>query len=102
MPCTWPVRPGCENQAFRLGRLAWGIQFHIETTPELVRELGRRATRPCSRASISTCIVSRAVAVHDDLAEVWAPFAAAFVDIARDPAAVARGGRRARVDGRPR
>ena len=25
------------NQAFRLGRLAWGIQFHIETTPELLR-----------------------------------------------------------------
>ena len=25
--------PVCDNQAFRLGRLAWGIQFHIETTP---------------------------------------------------------------------
>ena len=30
--------PGCEHQAFRLGRLAWGIQFHIETTPDVVRE----------------------------------------------------------------
>src|SRR5439155_8552602 len=29
--------PVCENQAFRLGRLAWAIQFHIETTPETVR-----------------------------------------------------------------
>jgi len=25
--------PACEQQAFRVGRLAWGIQFHIETTP---------------------------------------------------------------------
>ena len=29
--------PGCDVQAFRLGRLAWGIQFHIETTPAIVR-----------------------------------------------------------------
>ena len=29
--------PVCANQAFRLGRLAWGIQFHIETTPQLLR-----------------------------------------------------------------
>ena len=25
--------PVYEHQAFRLGRLAWGVQFHIETTP---------------------------------------------------------------------
>ena len=30
--------PLYENQAFRLGRLAWGVQGHIETTPETVRE----------------------------------------------------------------
>ena len=29
--------PVCVNEAFRLGRLAWGIQFHIETTPALLR-----------------------------------------------------------------
>ena len=27
--------PACDIQAFRLGRLAWGLQFHIETTPEV-------------------------------------------------------------------
>src|SRR6195952_1528183 len=26
--------PTYENQAFRVGRLAWGVQGHIETTPE--------------------------------------------------------------------
>ncbi len=29
--------PACEHQAFRLGRLAWGIQFHIETDAAIVR-----------------------------------------------------------------
>src|SRR5438105_1295654 len=29
--------PSCEIQAFRVGRLAWGTQFHIETTPQTVQ-----------------------------------------------------------------
>ena len=33
-------------------------------------------------------IVARAEAVHDDIAEVWQPFAEAFADIVRDPASV--------------
>ena len=40
--CSWPARRLCENQAFRLGRLAWGIQFHIETTPQIVRDWAGR------------------------------------------------------------
>jgi len=30
---------GCANQAFQLGRSAIGLQFHLETTPVLAREL---------------------------------------------------------------
>ena len=26
----------CENQAFRFGRAAYGLQFHLEVTPEIV------------------------------------------------------------------
>jgi GMP synthase-like glutamine amidotransferase len=26
----------CRHQAFRYGRAAWGLQFHIEMTPELI------------------------------------------------------------------
>jgi len=29
----------CENQAFQLGRTVIGLQFHLETTPELARQL---------------------------------------------------------------
>jgi len=28
--------PACENQAFRVGSRAWGLQFHIEMTAEMV------------------------------------------------------------------
>ncbi len=28
----------CRNQAFRLGRHVWGLQFHLEVTPEMIAE----------------------------------------------------------------
>lgn len=30
---------GCENQAFQLGKSVIGLQFHLETTPELAKEI---------------------------------------------------------------
>jgi GMP synthase-like glutamine amidotransferase len=30
---------GCENQAFQLGRSVIGLQFHLEITPESIREM---------------------------------------------------------------
>jgi GMP synthase-like glutamine amidotransferase len=79
--------PMCEQQAFRLGRLAWGVQFHIETTPEIVREWAAEDAANLPDHDLDL-IVSRSVAVHDDIAEVWRPFAHAFAAIARDPASV--------------
>lgn len=78
--------PTCEQQAFRLGRLAWGVQFHIETTPATVREWA--ADDKGLNDYDLDAIVERAAAAHDDVAEVWQPFAAAFAGIMRDPAAV--------------
>ncbi|MCW2497174.1 type 1 glutamine amidotransferase [Jatrophihabitans sp.] len=79
--------PGAEQQAFRLGRLAWGIQFHIETTPAVVENWAAEDAAELADYDLER-IVARAVAIHDDLPEVWAPFAAAFADVVRDPAAV--------------
>lgn len=79
--------PMCENQAFRLGRLAWGIQFHIETTPEIVRAWAAEDAPVLAEFDLDT-IVSRAVAIHDDLAEVWAPFVQRFAAIVLDPSTV--------------
>lgn len=79
--------PGSDMQAFRLGRLAWGIQFHIETTPDVVRSWAVADAAALEGYDVAR-LLSRADAVHDDLAEVWAPFAASFADVVRDPAAV--------------
>jgi GMP synthase-like glutamine amidotransferase len=85
--------PVCENQAFRVGRLAWGIQFHIETTSELVRQWLDEDAELLEGYDLDTMSI-RLDAAHVDIEEVWRPFAARFADVVRDPSAVlaARGG----------
>jgi GMP synthase (glutamine-hydrolysing) len=78
--------PLYENQAFRVGRLAWGVQGHIETTPETVREWA--ASDPAVADFDLTKLLERSDAAHEYVAEVWAPFAARFVDVVRDPSVV--------------
>jgi GMP synthase-like glutamine amidotransferase len=80
--------PGCEVQAFRVGRLAWGTQFHIETTPETVTAWAAADADLLADYDLHT-IVARAAAAHADIAETWQPFATAFVDVLRDPQAAA-------------
>jgi GMP synthase-like glutamine amidotransferase len=91
--------PGCEVQAFRVGRLAWGVQFHIETTPDVVRDWAATDAELLADYDLAT-IVQRAVDAHPDIAETWQPVAARFVEIARDPAAAA-GPRTLPMVGRP-
>lgn len=83
--------PVCENQAFRLGRLAWGIQWHIETTPDVVEGWARSDAAQLADDYPGLDLdrlLQRAVAVHDDVAEVWAPFVASFAGVVREPEAV--------------
>lgn len=78
--------PDAEVEAFRVGRLAWGLQFHIETTPDIVQ--GWAASGQLARDGYDVdMVLARAVAVHPDVEEVWRPFATAFVEIAADPTA---------------
>jgi len=79
--------PTCDQQAFRLGRLAWGIQFHIETDAEIVRAWADEDRGTLDDDELEA-IVARAVTIDDDLAEVWAPFATSFADVVRDPDSV--------------
>lgn len=79
--------PGCDQQAFRLGRLAWGLQFHIETTPETVRAWAREDAPLLADYDLDR-IVERAADAHEDIAETWRPFAAAFAEVVRNPASV--------------
>ena len=76
--------PFYANQAFRVGRNVYGLQFHIETTPEIVHEWAERdvvgvAASPHDRETI--CLLSDAA--HPDVAEAWAPFAGRFADLVR-------------------
>src|SRR5829696_6681868 len=59
-------------QAYRVGRHVYGLQFHIETSPEIVREWAERdevgvAASPYDRETI--CLLSDAA--HSDIEEVW-------------------------------
>ncbi len=80
--------PGAEIQAFRLGRLAWGTQFHIETTPELVRVWAAADAEALDGYDVPR-LLSRSDAAHADVAEVWAPFAASFAEVVHNPGLVA-------------
>lgn len=80
--------PHYENQAFRVGRHVYGLQFHVETTPDMVRAWA--AADPVGVAASpldAAVLVDRAAAVHPDLEEIWAPFAARFADLVRTRAA---------------
>ncbi len=79
--------PTCEQQAFRLGRLAWGVQFHIETTPQIVEAWARSDAAKLIDYDLDR-IVARAASAHDDIEEVWRPFAENFAEIVRAPDAV--------------
>lgn len=78
--------PVCEVQAFRLGRLAWGLQFHIETTPEIVALWARQDAELLQDYDLPA-ILERSARAHPDIVEVWHPVVAAFAALAADPAA---------------
>jgi GMP synthase (glutamine-hydrolysing) len=76
--------PHYAHQAFRVGRRVYGLQFHIETTPEIVEEwAGRDEVGVAATPFDAATVAERAAAVHPDLEEVWAPFAARFADLVR-------------------
>ena len=75
------------NQAFRVGERAWGIQFHIETTPEIVRSWAAGdALRLAGIGYDLPAAVARwdLEALHRDLADSWQPFAGRFAEVVRE------------------
>jgi GMP synthase-like glutamine amidotransferase len=79
--------PMYANQAFRVGRHVYAVQFHFETTPEIVREWAERDTVGVAATPFDQETLSRMLeAIHPDMEQVWAPFAARFADLVRDAA----------------
>lgn len=76
--------PRYPHQAFRLGRHVYGLQFHIETTSEMVRSWAEedRVGVASTPFDVDT-LCARFDAVADDLAEVWQPFAGRFAELVR-------------------
>jgi GMP synthase-like glutamine amidotransferase len=76
--------PHYPHQAYRVGRHVYGLQFHIETTPEIVRAWAEAdpAGVAASPHDLET-VCARAAAAHADVEEVWAPFAGRFAELVR-------------------
>lgn len=75
--------PRYENQAFRVGARAWGLQFHIETPPEMVRHWGAEYGRAVEEAGLDP--VALAERVVEELPEVeacWRPVVERFAALA--------------------
>jgi GMP synthase (glutamine-hydrolysing) len=79
--------PSCDVQAFRVGRLAWGTQFHFETTPANVREWAAEDADELEGYDVER-LLARSDAAHEDIAEVWRPFAFSWAAVVGDPAAI--------------
>jgi GMP synthase-like glutamine amidotransferase len=75
--------PKYPHQAFRVGESAYGLQFHIETTPEIV--LGWAAKNPESAAFARPGHLEHdfLVEAHRDIEEVWQPFVSRFTRLVR-------------------
>jgi GMP synthase (glutamine-hydrolysing) len=84
--------PFYAHQAFRVGRHVYGLQFHIETTPEIVAQWAEQDTVGVAASGLDReTICARAAAVHPDLEEAWAPFAGRFADLVRSRATAGAG-----------
>ncbi len=70
------------NQAFRVGRCAYGLQFHIETTTGLVLEWARDSPGEAEFARPGELTAERLDQLHADLEETWRPVVTKFVRLA--------------------
>ena len=60
------------HQAFRVGQQAWGIQFHIETPPEMVQRWAASGDAEVREAGLDPdAILAGAIAELDEVAQVW-------------------------------
>ena len=75
--------PMYPHQAFRVGENAYGLQFHIETTPEIVLNWVEKNPESAALARPGQLDPGFLVEAHRDIEEVWRPFVARFTALAR-------------------
>jgi GMP synthase (glutamine-hydrolysing) len=75
------------NQAFRVGAKAYGLQFHIETPPDMVRALAAADADGVRKVGLDPDqVAERAVDVLPEIEEVWRPFVERFAALVRGEA----------------
>ncbi|MFB9688577.1 type 1 glutamine amidotransferase [Amycolatopsis plumensis] len=74
--------PRYAHQAYRVGRCVYGVQFHIETTPEVVESWAAECPEEAEFARPGALEHEKLVTVHADIEETWRPFAHRFVKLA--------------------
>ncbi|MBV9844179.1 MAG: type 1 glutamine amidotransferase [Kutzneria sp.] len=67
------------HQAFRVGAVGYGLQFHIETTPDIVLDWVRDAPDEAEHARPGELEPDALIETHDAIGEAWQPFAERFV-----------------------
>lgn len=75
---------GYPNQAWRQGSAAWGVQFHLETSAENLRDWARGEGRELTGRLGPVLDLA-----EDTMAQVWREFAQRFVSYAREHAGAA-------------
>lgn len=72
-----------ENQAFRVGERAWGIQFHVETPPEMVTAWVGSSRAHLEEAGVDVdALLGRTLSELDEVAEVWGEVVRRFARLA--------------------
>lgn len=71
------------HQAFRIGPRAWGLQFHIETPPEMVRHWGAEYGAAVEAAGLDpVALAERAVEELPEVEACWRPVVERFAALA--------------------
>jgi GMP synthase-like glutamine amidotransferase len=72
--------PTYPHQAFRVGDKAWGLQFHIETTPEMLQSWVEKDAADLGRDP--QLILDRALPELEEIYEVWGEVVRRFARLA--------------------
>jgi GMP synthase-like glutamine amidotransferase len=76
--------PRYPHQAFRVGDRAWGLQFHIETPPEMVRHWGAEYGAAVLEAGLDPgALAERAVEELPEVEACWRPVVERFAGLAQ-------------------
>jgi GMP synthase-like glutamine amidotransferase len=82
--------PAYPHQAFRVGERAWGLQFHPEARPSMVRRWAEQDAAGVTAAGEDPAtIADAAAAAWDENVRTWAPVAARFAAVVQERAPAA-------------